>query len=283
MHKSLHTLILALVFTATISPPTVYGNRDASYVSEGRASVEVRSDVGWIGPGQTCNIIVAISPEADWHIYWKNPGASGAPTEFDVSAPVGFKVGEPVFPRPSIIQTIDGPTYGYKELAAIFIPVTAPQNFEDETATFKIITMWLACKKICVLGEQESTLTLSTNPKVEGPQHKDLRLSQWKKRLPSPIDTLKEGSCRIEGSSLVISGNSGDHPVSFIGVEKPGVRFQNPSVSVGDEGKFTLTVPLALDFSATDTEIIVVEGLLLTGRNPHGPSYVVRVNANAPH
>ena len=283
MHKSLNTLILALVFTAAIPPVSANGNRGDAYVSEGRASVEARSDVGWIGPGQTFNLIVAISPDPEWHVYWKNPGVSGAPTEFEVSTPVGYKVGEPVFPRPSIIQTSDGPTYGYNELAAIFIPVTAPQIIKDESATFEIITVWLACKKTCVLGEQQSTLTLSTNPKVEGPQHKDMRLSQWKKRLPSPLDTLKEGSCRIEGSSLIISGNSDDQPVSFIGVEKPGVRFQTPSFSAGDEGEFILTVPLTLDFSAADTENIVVEGLLLLGSNSHGPSYVVRVCAKAPN
>ena len=282
MHKSLNTLTLALVSTVAFSPLAANGSHGGSYVSEGRASVEVRSDVGWIGPGQTFNIIVAISPEPDWHVYWKNPGASGAPTEFEVSAPAGFKVGDPVFPRPSIIQTSDGPTYGYSELAAIFIPVTAPQTIENVTVTFEIITMWLACKKICVLGEQESKLTLSTNSQTEGPQHKDMRLSQWKNRLPAPLGTLKDGTCRIEGSSLIISGTSGDHPVSFIGVERLGVRFKNHSFSVGDEGEFNLTVPLTLDFSATDTDTIMVEGLLLMGRNPHGPSYVICVNANDP-
>lgn len=283
MHKSLNTLILALVFTSAIPPVSANGNRGDAYVSEGRASVEVRSDVGWIGPGQTFNLIVAISPDPEWHVYWKNPGVSGAPTEFEVSAPVGYKVGEPVFPRPSIFHTSDGPTYGYSELAAVFIPVTAPQVIEDESVTFEIITMWLACKKVCVLGEQESKLTLSTNSQLEGPQHKDMRLSRWKNSLPARLDTLKEGKCRIEGSSLIISGTSGDRPVSFIGVERPGVRFKDHSTSVGDEGKFNLTIPLTLDFSATDTDTIVVEGLVLLGRNPNDPSYVVRVIANAPN
>ena len=108
------------------------------------------------------------------------------------------------------------------------------------------------------------------------------RLSRWKNSLPARLDTLKEGKCRIEGSSLIISGTSGDRPVSFIGVERLGVRFKDHSTSVGDEGKFNLTIPLTLDFSATDTDTIIVEGLLLMGRNPRGPSYVVRVNANDP-
>lgn len=282
MQKSLNILTLVLVSTMVFFAIDANGNHVGSYVSDGRASVEVRSDVGWIGPGQTFNIIVVISPDPDWHVYWKNPGASGAPTEFEVSAPAGYEVGEPMFPRPLIIQSSDGPTYGYNELAAIFIPITAPQTIEDDTATFEIITMWLACKKVCVLGEQESKLTISTNSQTEGPQHKDMRLSQWKNRLPVSLDTLKEADSHIDGSSFIISGISGDNPISFIGVERRGVRFKNHSISVGDKGKFNLTVPLILDFSATSTDTIVVEGLLLMGRNSHDPSYVVRVIANAP-
>ena len=283
MHKTLNTLILVLPIYAAPAPSVASSSHGDSLQAEGRASVEARSDVGWIGPGQTFNIIVVISPEPNWHVYWKNPGASGAPTEFEVSAPTGFEVGEPVFPRPSIIQTSDGPTYGYNELAAIFIPVTAPQIIEDATATFEIITMWLACKKVCVLGEQESTLTLSTNSQVGGPQHKDMRLSRWQKRLPLPLKDLKEGSSRIEGNSLIISGNSHDQPVSFIGLEQLGIRFKNHSITVEDDGKFKLTVPLTLDFLSADTETIVVEGLLLMGRKSHDPSYVVRVNAKPPN
>jgi DsbC/DsbD-like thiol-disulfide interchange protein len=165
----------------------------------------------------------------------------------------------------------------------MFIPVTAPQTFDDETATFEILTMWLACKKICVLGEHETKLTLSTNPKTEGPHHKDMRLLRWQKRLPKPLKDLKEGSCHIEGTELVISGISGDQPISFIGLEHMGIRFNRHKSSEAGGGKFTITVPLTLDFTAAETDTIVVEGLLLIGRNPHDPSYVVRVSAKAPN
>jgi DsbC/DsbD-like thiol-disulfide interchange protein len=281
MTNTLKTIVFALAACWSLILPLAVASGGYSSEIGGRASVEVRSDVGWIGPGQTFNIVVVISPEPEWHVYWKNPGASGAPTEIEVSAPKGFKVGEPLFPRPEIIQTIDGPTYGYNKLVAIFIPVTAPESFENESVTFEIITMWLACKKVCVLGENETKLRISTNTNSDGPQHKDMRLSQWKKRLPRPLKDLKDGNCRIEGNVLIISGWSDGQVVSFIGLEQRGIRFNNHTTDVTNEGKFSLNVLLALDFSATDKEIIEVEGLLLLGRNSNDPSYVVRANATA--
>ncbi|MEE2912961.1 MAG: protein-disulfide reductase DsbD domain-containing protein, partial [Planctomycetota bacterium] len=217
--------------------------------------------------------------EPDWHVYWKNPGVSGAATEIEVFAPEGFKVGEPVFPRPTIIQTTDGPTYGYGDLAAIFIPVTAPDLIKEEPVTFKILTMWLACKKTCVLGESETDLTLAMNSETRGPLHKDLRLSKWQKRLPKELNLLKEGSCRIVESDLMISGVVGDQAVTFIGVERRGVRFKGQISTTSTEGKFTLTVPLVLEYSPIIPEAIEVEGLLLLGSNPDGDSYVIRATA----
>jgi thiol:disulfide interchange protein DsbD len=282
MYTSMKITLLALVACWLFYAPVAQGCAIGPDTSMGRASIEVRSDVGWIGPGQSFNIIVVVSPDKDWHVYWKNPGASGAPTVIEIDSPEGFKVGEPIFPRPSIFRTSDGSTYGYSELVAIFVPVTAPQTIDDETATFEITTSWLACKKICVLGENETKFTMSTNPKTQGPLHRDLRLVRWQKLLPNPLSDLDGGKCHIDNNTLHISGTSDDRVVSFIGVERLGIRFgkPKPTPTVVQGGSFSMHIPLTLDFSAVDGEPIVVEGLLTVGRNRSDPSYVVRIIAN---
>lgn len=280
MHTSTTTTFLAITLCWMFSSGDTQGNAIGPELNKGHASIVARGDVGWIGPGQSFNIIVAVTPDPDWHVYWKNPGVSGAPTEIEIDAPEGYKVGEPIYPRPSIIQTGDGPTYGYKELAAIFVPVTAPPVIKDEFATFEVTTSWLACKKVCVLGKAETTITLSTNQQTQGPLHRDLRLVRWQKLLPRPLTDLENGSCHIDGNDLKISGLSGDQIVTFIGVERLGVRFDTkPIVAKGDP--FSVHVPLILDFSAIDGESLEVEGLLLIGRNGDDPSYVVRIIANS--
>ena len=127
---------------------------------KGYAAVELRSDVGWVGASQTFHLIVQITPDAGWYVYWKNPGASGSPTEIEVNAPEGFVVGEPIFPRPKIFYGEEGQTYGYTNTAAIFIPVKAPEIVHDGQVEFEVTTSWLACKKICVMGEQKNTFKI---------------------------------------------------------------------------------------------------------------------------
>ena len=274
------TTSIAIAACWLLSFPVAQGSVVEQNPIAGRASVAVRSDVGWIGPGQLFNIIVAITPQSDWHVYWKNPGVSGAPTEIEVDAPTGFTVGRTIFPRPSIIPTDEGPTFGYNEQAAIFIPVTAPNVINGESVTFEITTSWLACKKVCVLGEAVTKITLATNPQTHGARHRDLSLVRWQKLLPKSISDLENGSCQIDGSVLNISGSTSERVVTFIGVERKGVRFKKAKSTPVEGESFSVQVPLVLDFSVVGGKSLEVEGLLLMGRNGGDPSYVVRIITN---
>lgn len=248
---------------------------------KGHAAVELRSDVGWVGSSQTFHLIVQITPDAGWHVYWKNPGASGAPTEIEVNAPEGFVVGEPLFPRPRTFHGEEGQTYGYTNTAAIFIPVKAPETVHDGQVEFEVTTSWLACKKICVMGEQKNTFNISTNFLHQGPQHRDLQLSRWIEALPKPLEDLENGTSVISGNTLQLTGTTDLRPIQFIGVERKGIRFGLPSQPIFQGSTFRLPVPIHLDFSSTKGDTIVVEGLLLFGRKNEGPSYVVQFSVDS--
>tara|TARA_B100000959_G_scaffold286831_1_gene367537 strand:- start:3171 stop:3989 length:819 start_codon:yes stop_codon:yes gene_type:complete len=240
------------------------------------ATVTVRTDVGWVGPSQSFNILVIITPDDGWHVYWKDSGASGAPTECAVTAPAGYKVGKPIFPRPTVFEEKEGATYGYDKQVAIFIPVTSPEHIHSNEATFEVNTFWLACKKICVIGEQENKLTLSANQTTVGPPHRDMQLVRWKKLLPKNISELKEAKTVLRGNTIQITGTTTKKQISFIGIEQPGVRFLESPVQYTDNDHFVLTVTMELDFLAANTDSIPIEGLLLVGSNDNDPCYVVQ-------
>jgi thiol:disulfide interchange protein DsbD len=258
-----------------IPPPTTPTPTSIAGKEKGHATVEVRTDVGWVGTSQTFHVIVYITPDTGWHVYWKNPGASGAPTVIQMSVPDGFVIGDPIFPRPTVFHGEEGQTYGYDKPAAIFIPVTAPNTLHDGQVDFEITTSWLACKKTCVMGEQENTLTLSTNAMHQGPLHKDLRLSQWSAALPRPLDDLEGGASALVGNTLHISGETKMRPIRFLGVEQKGIQFGIPEQLVVNGGVFRLPVPVFLDFESLKEETIIIEGILLFGRKSDDPSYVV--------
>ena len=272
--------ICTLLYVGMPQPPAFYpSEEETGQQNKGHANVEVFGDVGWIGPGQTSNIIVLITPDDSWHVYWKNPGASGAPTVIEIDAPDGYEIGEPLFPRPTTFRDSEGLTYGYNNPVAIFIPVTAPDSVTDGQVTFQVTTLWLACNKVCVMGEKEIDFTLSVNSHQQGPIHRDMRTSRWMSLLPRDISDLEGGECDVIDTSLHIIGISDLHPVRFIGVDRLGVRFGNPEIAYPEEGGFRLTIPLLLDFSLFSSDPMEIEGLLLLGRKNEDPSFVVRAIA----
>ena len=248
---------------------------------KGHATVEVRTDVGWVGSSQKFHVIVLITPDTGWHVYWKNPGASGSPTDIQLNVPEGFVVEEPIFPRPLVFHGEDGQTYGYDKPAAIFIPITAPSMLSDGQVEIETTTAWLACKKTCVIGEQKNTLTVSTNALHQGPLHKDRRLSQWITSLPRPLDDLDGGSSVFIGDTLHISGETNIRPIRFLGVERNGILFGFPEQVVVRNGAFRLPVPIYIDSDATEQDTIIIEGILMFGRKSDDPSYVVHLTVDS--
>ena len=250
---------------------------DESKTLWGNAETSVRADVAWAGPSQTFHIIVAIKPQEGWHVYWKDAGASGAPTEIEIEAPQGFQVGEAIFPKPSTFSGEEGLTFGYAEEAAIFVPVTAPPTLTNGEVPFKVTTNWLSCKGICVMGEQTHSLTVSTNRSAEGPKYRDMRLSQWERQLPLPLTELEDGSAVVVGNALQIAGKATSSHIQFIGVEQKEIRFGSNEQIVRSGERFRLPIPIFPDFTVSKGEPIMIEGIILVGSKKTDPSYVVRV------
>ena len=273
------TTITALLLGIPPPQPNPYfpTHESVSKDTPGHATTEVRTDVGWVGPLQTFNVIVLITPDPEWHVYWKNPGASGMPTEVEITTPDGFVVGQPMFPRPSIFHGEEGVTYGYSSAAAIFIPVTAPAILQDGQLEFEVTTTWLACKKACVMGEKTNTVLLSTNKVHHGPLHRDLQLSRWIEALPRQLDDLEGGASIVTGNTLHITGETEMRPIRFIGVERKGIRFGYSSEIIQNGDSFRLPVPIHVDFSAIKGDKLIVEGILMFGRKSDDPSYVVHL------
>ena len=92
----------------------------------------------------------------------------------------------------------------------------------------KWTTYWLACKKVCVMGEQKThILKFQRTTFTKGPLHKDMQLSRWRKSLHCrPLMTLERGGSVISGNthSLELWRNR-PRPIRFIGMERLGVRF----------------------------------------------------------
>jgi thiol:disulfide interchange protein DsbD len=273
-------ILLSTMLTSTHAPPPTSEQGGETSGAKGHAEVAVSTDVGWIGPAQEFHIIVAITPDTGWHTYWENSGDSGSPTEIKITAPEGYVVGKPVFPRPEIFRTVEETTFGYEKQAAIFVPMTAPASTLDGRVDFQVTTSWLACKKYCVQGKDESTLTVSVRAWEEGPLRKSKSLERWQSMLPKPLSSLEDGNVRLVGNLLKISGESLERQIGFLGIEKPGVRFIEVGMPIFNGDSFELSVPLTLDSINAEGKPLEITGLLTMGRNQTDPSYTVTLTVD---
>ena len=153
-----------LVFLHFILPPAVFAApRQADY-----ATVELISEYDAVVPGQSFDLAVRFDLEEHWHIYWKNPGASGLSTTIDWVLPESIEAGEVQWPAPERIQLGGLVNYGYEEEAVFIVTLQAPEDLKlgsDLAITANLF--WLICKQTCLPGEAVLDLVLPVASKAE--------------------------------------------------------------------------------------------------------------------
>ena len=111
------------------------------------ASLDAGADT-WIG--------VRFLLEPGWHVYWRNPGDSGAPPMLLWTAPAGVTVGDVEWPAPERIPLGSLVNYGYHGDVILPIRIRAASRVDGALA---LNANWLVCKDVCVQGKARVALT----------------------------------------------------------------------------------------------------------------------------
>jgi thiol:disulfide interchange protein len=115
-----------------------------------------------VAPGQTLWTDLHLTIAPGWHIYWKNPGDSGLPTEIDWALPPGFTAGAIEWPTPERFQLGPIANYGYAGNADLLVPLSAPPGLAaDGTPHIAAQVKYLVCSEICIPGEAQVSLDLA--------------------------------------------------------------------------------------------------------------------------
>ena len=170
-----------LALLAWLLPPLPFQDR----APEVEASLV--ADVAAVAPGATFHLGLRLELPAGWHVYWENPGDSGAPTTLAVEGPEGFEIGPTRYPGPERFELGGEITcYGYGDELLLQVEVRAPDDLQVGVgARFEARAGWLICKESCFLGREELTLEL---PAVAGrPERAQIELfDAWAERMPRP-------------------------------------------------------------------------------------------------
>ncbi|MEM7008210.1 MAG: protein-disulfide reductase DsbD domain-containing protein [Thermodesulfobacteriota bacterium] len=157
-------------------------------------SVEAKlvSNADLVEPGDTFNLGVVFAIEPGWHIYWKNPGASGLATQVDFSVPQGFAIGNLNWPIPSSIKNPQGGIdYGYEQSLLLWSNIKVPDGAKiKDSHRISVNVSWVSCKDICVPGSK--TLIYDLKLGDETKQNGSSIFTAWSNKLPTDINKTKK-------------------------------------------------------------------------------------------
>ena len=170
----------------------------------GAVTVELIAETTVVVPGERFNVALDFRLEPHWHLYWKNPGASGLPVEVEWQLPAGLSAGEIQWPAPERIELGGLMNYGYEDAVTLIVPLEAAQDFELGSAVpIKAEVSWLACEEFCMPGDASLSLALTAGAEAvksgEAPAFEAARA-----RLPAPIAPWGVTAV-IEGQDLVLT------------------------------------------------------------------------------
>ena len=115
-------------------------------------------------PGGTLRLGVHLSPNANWHTYWKSPGDIGLPTKIQWALPEGATAAPYQFPVPERFDQEGIVSYGYDGPVLFFSAIELPADLAGPEATVSAHAEWLVCEIMCIRGEAELSLTLPVGP-----------------------------------------------------------------------------------------------------------------------
>lgn len=164
--------------------------------------------VRWLAPAaleaeKTTVIGFYFVVDPHWHVYWHNPGDSGAAPKFDIQAD-GASVDSVLWPFPTRLPIEHLTNLGYEGNVAYLLPVTSVADAEQVSLSVNL--EWLVCKVDCIPGFGQMSLSLPVRDQTQwSPEEKQLR-DFFLQRVPSAISGTAEVNVALWEASLAAVG-----------------------------------------------------------------------------
>lgn len=167
---------------------------------------------------------VHITLEKNWKTYWRNPGNSGVPPEFDWSGSENIEQIRLFWPAPKRITTGPSDFYGYD--TEVVFPVEVRPIKSTKAVNIKLHLDYALCKELCI--PQSAMLTLNIPPRDMGVhltnESYNTLLKQYISRIPSPTPS---------SLSIDMKPPYGQQNGSFLNLEiSSKVAFRRPDVFI---------------------------------------------------
>lgn len=143
---------------------------------------------------------IYFKPDEHWHVYWKNPGDSGAAPKFNISSKTA-DLGILQWPYPQRLPVEHLTNFGYEGEVAYLLSVKPKAGAENVVIDFNL--EWLVCKIECLPGFAKLDLKRPVKDgAVKWIAADQALLQKFAQRIPSPAD---QGPVHIK--SIMFSQN----------------------------------------------------------------------------
>jgi len=189
------------------------------------AHVQLIWDGNPIRSGHKLWVGVLFQLDPGWHIYWRNPGDSGAPPKIEWKLPPNFRGGAILWPRPILLGTSSVRDYGYEGQVLLITPLQTPPNLQSPAPISIAATVkYIVCREICIPGKADLTLSVPLHGQsVTGQSPWRELFQKTRALLPAapPPDWIV--SATLEGDNFVLTLRGGSaEEMRFFPLE-PGV------------------------------------------------------------
>jgi DsbC/DsbD-like thiol-disulfide interchange protein len=158
MHGARHCVRFAAAAAAFIACVAQTRAEPASAWSEDTSSA--MRLIGGGGKSAPLQAGVEIRLQPGWHTYWRYPGDSGVPPQFDFSGSDNLKSAKVLYPAPHLHKDESGETIVYER--DVIFPVEVTPRDAAKPVQLHLTLDYAVCAKMCVPAKGKADLVLSS-------------------------------------------------------------------------------------------------------------------------
>ncbi len=195
--------------------------KDQAQETSDLVRAELISENAWVQPGTALNLWLRLTIAKGWHIYWKNPGDSGLPTEISWHFPAGLQLEEMLWPWPQRILAPETISFGYEGEVFFLGRFSVSADFPcPSEAPLRAEINYLVCREGCLPGSTAVEITLPV--KNERPTKKEMNrglFDQARLLFPEPLTGFKIRAEVKEEKIMIYFYPEGGQSLDFEGAE----------------------------------------------------------------
>ena len=176
-------------------------------VSTEHAMVTLLAERPQVAPGQTLWLGLHFELVPHWHVYWRNPGASGTAPVIRWTLPDGWDAGDIHWPVPKRIRLGPLTNYSYEDSVTFLVPVRVPESpLPAGPLTIAAEADWLVCRVECIPETGRFRLEINhpaADPSPQTAPDPSRLFAAARAQWPEPVSIA--GHYRLDGDSIEIS------------------------------------------------------------------------------